>query len=283
MRSTTIGRRASLFAFALLLSGVIGSLAPVLGQQSALPANWQQLSPADFATLVQGYYQQGTFQSLSPTDQASLAAQGALLFSQVDLSSTPLNYQTLSTLQRVGQYQIDQWTLAKAQSAIAARQDNWAGKPYAEMKAKVLLMSRLGLPDSVPLLEPRRWVLAGGTADQVPPNDLVFDFVRQMFSDTKVIEGSFSVSWQAQLNAPQSGDYTFSISPIDINQGISNPSVGVSMTVSLAGQQIITAGPPTPPDSLSPTYRPGLAPTLVDVSKSWDIGRHSQRLKHART
>ena len=97
MRSTTIGRRASLFAFALLLSGVIGSLAPVLGQQSALPANWQQLSPADFATLVQGYYQQGTFQSLSPTDQASLAAQGALLFSQVDLSSTPLNYQTLST------------------------------------------------------------------------------------------------------------------------------------------------------------------------------------------
>jgi hypothetical protein len=59
--------------------------------------------------------------------------------------------------------------------------------------------------------------------------------------------------------------------------------VGVSMTVSLAGQQIITAGPPTPPDSLSPTYRPGLAPTLVDVSKSWDIGRHSQRLKHART
>ena len=265
MRSSSIGRRFSLVIVVLLI-GVAGLFTSAQAQQSGLPSNWQQMSPTDFATLVQGFYRQGTFQSLSPTDQASLAAQGAMLFSQVDLSNTPLSYQTLLILQKVGQFQIDQWALAKARSAIAARQDNWTGKPYSEMKAKVLLMSRLGLPDSVPLLEPRRWVLAGGTSDQVPPNDLVFDFVRQMFSDYKVIEGSFSVTWQARLNAAQTGDYTFSISPIDLNQGITNPSIGVSMTVSLASQQIITATPPTPPNSLSPNYRPGLKPT-----SNWNV------------
>ena len=256
MRGASL-RRASLAVLFLLIMGAARSGE---AQQSALPANWQQLSPTDFATLVQGYYQQGTFQSLSPTDQASLATQGALLFSQVDIANTALPYQTLSTLQKVGQFQLDQWSVSKAQAALTSRQDNWTGKPYSEMKAKVLLMSRLGLPDSVPLMEPRRWVLAGGTSDQVPPNDLVYDFVRQMFADSKVIEGSFSVAWQAQLNAPQSGDYTFSISPIDLNQGITNPSIRVSMTVTLSGQQIITAAPPTPPDPLSPTYQPGLKP-----------------------
>ena len=95
MRSTSIGRRVSSLALVLLLTGVSGSLAPALGQQSALPASWQQLSAADFATLVQGFYQQGTFQSLSPTDQMSLAMEGAQLFSQVDLSSLSLSHQTL--------------------------------------------------------------------------------------------------------------------------------------------------------------------------------------------
>src|SRR5262249_17542366 len=137
-------------------------------QTSALPANWQQLSPADFATLVQGYFQQGTFQSLSPTDQMSLAIQGASLFSQVDFSNTTLSYQTRLTLQAVGRSQLDQWTITAAKSGLAARLDDWTGKTYAEMRAKVMLMGRLRVPDGISLAEARRWVVAGGTADQVP-------------------------------------------------------------------------------------------------------------------
>jgi hypothetical protein len=260
-------RQAMAVAFLSLVSVGL-SVAPAQSQQSALPANWQQLSPTDFGTLVQGYFQQGTFQSLSPTDQSSLAAQGALLFSQVNISNTSLSYQTLEALQRVGASQLDQWAVAQAKSAITARQDDWTGKPYAEMFAKVMLMTRLQVPDSISTPEARRWVLAGGTADQVRPNDLVFDFVRQMFADFKVIDRTFEVSWVGKINAPQSGDYTFSISPIDLNSGHSSPGINVSMTVLIAGQAIITARPPAPPDPLSPTYQPGARPTSNWVVRS---------------
>jgi hypothetical protein len=268
MRGSSIGRRLSLL---ITLAALIGArLSVAQAQQSALPANWQQLSPADFATLVQGYFQQGTFQSLSPADQASLATEGAQLFSQVDISNTSLSYQTLQTLQAVGQAQLDPLTGAQAKSALLARRDDWTGKPYAEMRAKVRLMTQLQLPDPMSMTEARRWVLAGGTSDQVPPNDLVYDFARQMFGNFQVIDRSFSVAWVGQINAPQTGDYTFFISPIDVNMGFSSPSVSVSMTVLVAGQAIITAAPPTPSAPLSlPTSPPvQVAPTSNWVSRS---------------
>jgi len=241
-------RLAVIFLGDILVSG---RLQRSDAQQSALPANWQQLSPTDFATLVQGYFQQGTFQSLSPPDQASLASQGALLFAQVNISTTALSYQTLLTLQTVGQSQLDQWATAQAKTALVARTDNWSGKPYAEMRAKVMLMRRLQVPDPVSVVQARNWVLAGGTSDQVPQNDLVYDFVRQMFADFKVINGPFSVTWTGQLNVPQTGDYTFFISPIDVNMGYGNPPASISMTVSLGGQPIINANPPNGPDARS--------------------------------
>jgi hypothetical protein len=111
-------------------------------------------------------------------------------------------------------------------------------------------------------------VLAGGTSDQVRQNDLVYDFVRQMFGDFKVIDGGFSVSWAGQLNAPQSGDYTFFISPIDVNMGYSHAPATISMTVSVAGQEMITAGPPSPPDPLSANYQPGTKPASHWVGQS---------------
>jgi hypothetical protein len=247
-------RRRSRQAMFVPLVGLIlfgCTIATAEAQQSSLPANWQQLSPTDFATLVQGYFQQGTYQSLSSGDQASLATQGALLFSQVNISNTSLSYQTLDTLDHVGQTQLDQWALAAAKSAIAARQDDWTGKPYVEMRAKVMLMRRLQVPDPLSVTQARNWVLAGGTADQVPQTDLVYDFVRQMFADFKVINGPFSVTWVGQINVPQNGDYTFFISPIDVNMGYSNPPASVSMTVSLGGQPVINARPPAGPNPVS--------------------------------
>jgi hypothetical protein len=245
------------------------SLQPLEAQQSSLPANWQQLTATDFATLVQGYFQQGTFQSLSSADQASLTAQGALLFSQIDIANTALGYQTLLQLLSVGQSQLDQWATAQAKTALIARTDNWTGKPYAEMRAKVMLMRRLQVPDPASVVQGRNWVLAGGTADQVPQSDLILDFVRQMFADFKVVNGSFTATWVGQINVPQTGDYTFTISPIDVNMGFSSPSASVSMTVFLAGQPIISARPPAAPDPRSLLVaRVPFTPTSYWVSQS---------------
>jgi hypothetical protein len=244
---------ASFRRVSLTLTFLLMMAAAQIGQaqQSSLPANWQQLSATDFATLVQGYFQQGTFRSLSPTDQASLATQGALLFSQLDISSTALSYQTLLALASVGQPQLDQWSAAQAKAGLIARADSWTGKPYSEMRAKVMLMRRLQVPDPVSIVQARNWVLAGGTSDQVPQTDLVYDFVRQMFGDFKLINGAFAVTWSGQVSVPQTGDYTFCISPIDVNMGYESPPAAISTTVSLGGQPIISAKPPTGPDPAS--------------------------------
>jgi hypothetical protein len=265
MRGASL-RRASLAVLFLLVMAAARS--GQAQQASTLPANWQQLSPTDFATLVRQYFEQETFKSLSTTDQTSLAAQGALLFSQVDFGNTSLSYQTLETLQLVGQPQLDQWIVAQAKSALIARRDDWTGKPYVEMRSKVMLMMRLAVPDPVWNMEARRWVLAGGTSAQVPPNDLAYDFVRQMFADFKVIDRSFSVTWVGQISAPQTGDYTFFISPIDVNMGFSSPSVSVSMTVTLAGQPMISASPPSVPAPLPVTSQPAPPPTSNWVAHS---------------
>jgi hypothetical protein len=259
------------FSFLVILSMVTGLGAHSAWAQSSpstLPANWRQLSPTDFASLVQGYFQQGTFQSLSRADQTSLQSQGGQLFSQVDISSTSLSYQTLEALAHVGESQLDQSTLAGANKAIMARRDNWTGKPYAEMFAKVKLMARLQVPETISNIEARKWVLAGGTPDQVPQNDLVYNYVRHMFADFEVIDGNFSVSWVGQVNAPQSGDYTFSITPIDVNMGYSQTWARMSMSVTVAGQEMITAGPPAPPDPNTANYQVGTKPTSNWVVES---------------
>jgi hypothetical protein len=256
--------------FVALVSAIsFGFLAaPARAQQSALPANWQQLSATDFATLVQGYYQQGTFQSLSPVDQASLEIQGAQLFAQVQLSSTSLSYQTLETLAHVGESQLNQLAVSQVRAALISRQDNWTSRPYAEMRAKVMLMIRLSVPDGVLNLEPRRWVLAGGTADQVPQQDLAYNFVRQMFADFKVVDRSFSVSWAGQISVPQTGAYTFSITPIDANMGFSALPVTISTNVMIGGQAIIAASPPSVPQAAASPTQSSPPPTSNWVSSS---------------
>ena len=219
-----------------------------LGQVAAttLPPNWQQLSPDDFAALVRQHFE--TFKSLSESDQEELASHGAELFSQIDVSNTPLNYQTLEMLQWVGRGLLDQDVIQRAKRSVMVRQDNWAGRPYAEIRAKVVMMMRLKVPDPVSVMEARRWVLAGGTIEQVPQKDLSYDIVRQVFADLKVVNNSFSVEWLGKLSAPRTGDYTFFISPININAGYHTEPLNFSMNVSLAEQQVITASPPNGAD-----------------------------------
>src|ERR1700730_14365532 len=237
----SLARRFSFFGLLVILTLTGGQAARAQTQAPTLPANWQQLSPTDFATLIRQYFEQETFKSLNTTDQEDLAAHGAELFSKVDVSNTALNYQALEMLQWVGRGLLDQDVLQNAKVAVMARQDNWARQPYPEIRAKVVMMMRLKVPDPVLINEARRWVLAGGTLAQIPQKDLSYDIVRQAFADLKVVNGSFSVEWTAQLNAPQSGDYTFFVSPIDVNMGFQQIPIKFSMTVFLAGQAIISA------------------------------------------
>ena len=260
---------AACFCLALISVLAVAGGSAQAQQPPTLPDNWQQLSPTDFASLVRQYFEQDTFKLLSAADQESLAQRGTQLFSQIDVSNTPLNYQTLEMLQWVGRGHLDQNVLKNAKVAVMARQDNWAGQPYSEIRAKVVMMMRLRVPEPVFISEARRWVVAGGTLAQVPKNDLTYAIVRQLSTDVKLITGSFSVEWVGQVNVPQSGDYTFFISPIDVNAGWQEHPVNFSMTVTLSNQEIINARPPSaPPETVLPNYRPIDAASTNWVSQS---------------
>jgi hypothetical protein len=210
-------------------------------QPVTLPAGWQQMSPTDFASAIRTLFDQGTYNSLSSADQQAATNQGKTLFLQINIASTTLTYQTLEMLQWVCRNALDQATIDQAKNALLARTDDWTGKPYAEIRAKVMLMRGLGIPEPIQISEARKWVIAGGTLAQVPSADLKFNIVRRMFADVQVVTGSFSVQWTGLLNAPQSGDYTFFISPINVNNGFKRFPVKLTMTVSIAGQNILTS------------------------------------------
>ena len=111
MRGFSFGRHFSALAIAIALLDFGGQTIRAQTATPSLPANWKQLSPTDFATLVRQYFDQGTFSSLNAADQEALAARGAALFSQIDIARTSLSYETMEMLQSVGQTKLDRWDL----------------------------------------------------------------------------------------------------------------------------------------------------------------------------
>jgi hypothetical protein len=248
--------RGTAFVFTLAVGLAANHAIAQNSPTPSLPANWQQMPPTDFAAAIGPLFSQDTFRLLSQSEQNELKDHGRDLFLQIDLTSTTLNYQTIDVIQHLARYLLSSEEVDKAKTALLARRDNWAGQPYAELRAKGVLMMRLEIPDAVIVNEGRRWVQAGGTLQQVPQADLQYDLVRSVFSDARVIEGAFSVQWTGLINAPQSGDYTFFISPINVNAGFSNPAFKFNMEVSISGQTILTAAPAAKNRGVA-AYQPG--------------------------
>ncbi len=223
-----------------LLSGLSG---PGQAQQIALPSGWQQMSPEDFAAAMRELDESGKWKLLSPTDEAAVARQGRTFFEQIDLSRTALNYQTIEILHWLCRYQIEDSLKEATRVALLARQDRWADQPYAELRAKVAMMNRLGIDHPTMIREIQRWAQAGGSRDDVPPADLSFSIVRQMFNDLRLADGPFTVEWSGLINAPRTGLYQFLISPINVNSGYHELPVKLSMTVSVNNQIVLNSSP----------------------------------------
>jgi hypothetical protein len=245
-----IPRCLVVFSLSMLLCGWFLTECSAQQQPPAtLPAGWQQMAPTDFANAIRTLFNQGNFNSLSDADKIAVQNRGKELFSQVDISSTSLNYQTLEMLHWVCRGQVNPQATEQAGTALMARQDDWTGKPYAEVRAKVVMMMRLKVPEAVQVTEARKWVVAGGTLDQIPKTDLQYEIVRQAFTDVKnVINASFAVQWNGFINPSKTGDYRFFISPINVNSiGIQEP-VKFSIKVSVAGNVILNSPPPNTPN-----------------------------------
>jgi hypothetical protein len=210
---------------------------------ASLPTGWQQMTPSDFAAAVGQLFASDKFRLLSTEEQNAAKDRGEELFLQIDVLKTTLSYETLEVLHHLARYLLDESQKEKTKMALLARQDDWTGRPYADIRAKVVMMMRLDVPESLQLREARRWVQAGGTRLQIPQADLKYDIVRNMFSDHKVITSSFSVDWYGLLNPAQSGDYRFSISPININSAYKQIPFTFTMKVSIGGHVVLDSTP----------------------------------------
>ncbi len=262
-------KRKTLFVVVFLAWAALRGSETQAQQPITLPAGGQQMSPTDFAAAIGPLFTSDTFRQLSQDDQNAAKDHGEELFLKIDVSNTTLSYETLEVLHHLARYLLSPAQFEKTKTALLGRQDDWAGRPYADIRAKVVMMMRLEVPPPLQLREARRWVAAGGTQAQVPPADLKFDIVRQIFSDLNVVNSSFSVQWSGLLNAPQSGDYTFFISPININAGYNRSPVKFRMTVSVAGQSLLESTPENSGTTYSPyqPYPPVKTPDWTSQSK----------------
>ncbi len=229
--------------FTLLALFAVFSIMASDASAQDLPANWQQLPAADFANEVDKFFDEQDKRPAGNFDSNAVMKHAASLFLEIDLEqAATTEFPVILKLFRAGWHKLGQKQRAAVRTVLAARQDDWNGRPYEELRSKVIVMEWIGVPYEVYSQDARSWVNAGGDVSTVRDEDLHF-FALFTAADPKVCRSSFTVQWEGRLTAPQTGQYTFSISPINVNATYGNCSVEQTMNVSLSGQQIISATP----------------------------------------
>jgi hypothetical protein len=241
------------------------SAVSVAQQPSSLPENWQQLSARDFAYAVEPFYDTTDNRPRGDFDESAVRRHAAELFLQYDLSSVPISeFPTIYRLYRAGWRELsDEQNLAMGK-AVAARQDDWAGRSYEENLSKVMLMDWEDIPLERMSQDVISFFDAGGKYEDVWPNDLQ-DYARLAVRNPQVIKGSFTVRWEGQITAPQTGPYTFSISPVNTSHVSGDYSLAQSMQVTLNGQEIIAATPDEWTVSSAPVQLTAREPVAIRV------------------
>lgn len=205
-----------------------------------LPDNWQSLPPAEFVDIVEPLQESGVV-SLSEDEPTTQHAANLILSL---IGTAEPDYALLARLERIGRrvFHKDADEKKELIEAIRAREDDWTGRPYADVRAKITLMgSSLAMPFEELIEEAKKWKDAGGQLADVAKEDLgAAGFV---FSSSHMVSGSFAIRWEGSITAPQAGEYTFSVSSVDINGSHEDYYVDKSMSVSVGGQQIISANP----------------------------------------
>lgn len=256
----------TVFSLALLMNGSVAqSQTATASTPATLPEGWQQFVPDDLAAAVRPLYAVGRVDNLSPSDHDALRARGRELFLQVDLSKSAVSYQTLEMLHWLTRFQLEPDVVNRMRDAILARQDNWAGQPFEEVLAKFWIMYRLQIDDATKYAELRRWVAAGGTVDQIPASEMHYYVVRQCLVDGQLLNGSFTVTWNGLVTAPKSGQYVFSISPINVNANNPHEPVKFTMAVSVNGQSVVNSSPDS--GALTTTWVSTGAPVSLTVGR----------------
>jgi PA14 domain len=260
----------------LLAASVVGpaSRREAQAQQPTLPSNWQGLAPTDFAKAVAPFYDIDA-ESLFVTtiNDDAVREQAAALVATIDFSSSQLGYPVLNFLHMLANPKLADSDQGRIKNGLLARQDDWTGRPYSDFDAKWNLMYRLKLPAQLRLQEGTRWAQAGGQFSAIPARNMPEAYLYFAPAPPRQIDGSFSVQWQGQLIPPQSGDYTFSVSPINVNSQAGSDPVQVAVSISVAGNSVLTANSKHWTLASSQINLTSGQPTPLSVAWSAQVGR----------
>ncbi len=278
-----VARCGLLWLATLLLAPVSWTSRSEAQQPAPLPSNWQSLGVSDFVTAVSPYYDLDAETLFYPTiDDGAVRRQAATLIANVDYSGSQYDLPTLNILHLLANPKLSARQQTRITNGVLARQDNWTGQPFSVFNAKWNLMFRLKLSDLSRIQEGTRWAQAGGQLSAVPPQNLPEAYLYFATTPPQSISGSYSVRWQGQVTAPQSGAYTFSISPINVNSQDSLSPVQLTVTVNVGGSVVLTANSTQWTKASSPvTLTAGQAVSLV-VNWSAQVGQQMpNRALHA--
>lgn len=251
-----------------LLSSSLNMSALRAQQNSDLPANWRELPVADFVAALQERYDEFTHEYAGITQEDAVRERAASLFRQINVQEAATSeFPVITGLYRAAWKKLDENEQAAIRNALVARQDDWAGKPYIEMREKVGLMGWVDVPFELRAKEAMRWVDAGNDVSQVFDKDLPL-YIQHVIRQPQVIENSFSVRWEGRINAPQTGQYTFSISPINVSAVYGEYNLRQTMTVSIDGQPVLSATPEQWTTQSSPVQLTAGEPVAIVVETS---------------
>src|SRR5262249_38799214 len=77
---------------------------------------------------------------------------------------------------------------------------------------------------------------------------------------------SFSVQWNGMINPPSTGDFTFSISPINVNSTDPKSPINLTMSVSVGGNVVLNATPTNWGNQSKPVTLTAGQPVVLQVN-----------------
>jgi hypothetical protein len=282
MMGSSLAWQRSLVAILAALVGACAHVCFAQTQPPTLPANWQSLGPADFVNAMAAFYNPVQDKLVGNFDQNQVQTYAATLMSQVNVANTTLSYQVVDALHWIATPALSADQQQQIRQALLSRTDNWQGQPYSELRGKLRMMRRVTIPTSMRIQEGARWAQAGGQLSAVLPQDIPEAYLYFATVPLQPIFGSFAVHWQGQITAPQSGNYTFSVSPINVNSPDAQNPLQVTATLGLGGNVVLTANAAQWNRSSTPISLTAGQPVALTLDWSAQVGKRiPNRALHA--
>jgi hypothetical protein len=217
------------------------------GAGESLSEGWETLSADDLVRQIKPLMKNG---KLPGEFDNSVRERAASLLKEFDVRGAGIEQlPTLDTLHELGHKRLDPEIRKRINSELLMRPDDWANRPYEEIRAKVMMLVR-SKQQLAAYAEARKWVQAGGTLEAAKRSPQAIEDLKHplagigvdvLFKGGDPVMGGASIKWEGSLIAPVTGDYIISVCPANINADYPGYRSRLETRVWLNDQEVVTA------------------------------------------